>query len=31
LSSSNISINETNFNVFTVPGDENCFFFIHSV
>ena len=31
LSSSNISINETKFNVFTVPGDENLFFFIHSV
>jgi hypothetical protein len=26
LSSFNISINETKFNVFTVPGDENCFF-----
>jgi hypothetical protein len=26
LSSSNISINETNFNVFPVPGDELCFF-----
>jgi hypothetical protein len=31
LSSSNISINETNFNVFTVTGDENLVFFIHSV
>ena len=30
LPSSNISINETKFNVFPVPGDGNCFF-IHSV
>jgi hypothetical protein len=26
LPSSNISINETKFNVFPVPGDGNCFF-----
>lgn len=26
LSSSNISINETKFNIFPVPGDGNCFF-----
>jgi hypothetical protein len=30
LSSSNISINETRFNVFPVPDDGNWFLFIHS-